>query len=229
MKIILILISLLSWSLLAGEIKIVLDKPSVLTGEIIAGSVSGYSGPVIKEKMLQDSVYVLYLDESKVDLVFLKRLSANTIALNDQDYLIWNPIDIQQIEKSDEVVLEEQFFNLKNNYWPLVLIVFLVILIVSSLIYIKKIKPRIVEKKKRKEIKDKIFAAEDNLEKITFVWKKKHEYFQVFPFIEEGFNKFEVTYYKYAFKPEMTEEEKQEILKSYRKMLEDIRGGQFGV
>src|SRR5690606_32570308 len=94
MKLILILSFLFTFSAQASEVKLFLDRPSILTGELISGKVDGYLGPEIHEKMLEDSVYIVHLSEERADLVFMKPMSSNTISLNEKDYLVWNPIEI---------------------------------------------------------------------------------------------------------------------------------------
>jgi len=227
MKLILLLLAF-SFNLYSAEIKLVLDKPSVFTGEVVGASVENYNGPVLKEQKIGDVLYILQLSEERADLIFLKKPSVNTIPLNEIDNLIWNPIEITEVQVPEDVILNAQDFDLKNKMWIVYLLIGILSLGVTLWYYIKKIKPEILLKKKRAEVKAKLFSA-SSLEEINKVWREKHTYIDAFSFIEDDFNKFEVIFYKYGFKPQITDEEKKEIIRSYNNFLESIRGGNFGV
>ncbi|MFA5583663.1 MAG: hypothetical protein WDA09_05565 [Bacteriovoracaceae bacterium] len=227
MKLILFLLTF-SFSIYSAEIKLVLDRPTAFTGEVIGADVENYSGPVLKEEKVGDTLYILQLNEARADLVFLKKPSVNTLPLNETDHLIWNPIEITEVQVPDQAILNVQDFDLKSKVWVLYLLIGFLILSGAVWYYLKKIKPRNILKKEKAEIKRRLFAASD-LEEISKVWREKHTYIDTFSFIEDDFNKFEVTFYKYGFKPQLTEDEKKEILKSYKNFLDNIRGGNFGV
>lgn len=229
MKLILILSFLLSLSVSAGEVKIVLDKPSALTGEVISGNVSNYQGPVVSETLLDESVYILHLDQERIEMVFVKPLTTNTIKLNDVDYLIWNPVEIVKVDESANIQLFDQSFELKSYLGWVYLIGFLICVIIFLWVYFVRLRHAWAKKKARKHLKTQLFMASQDIHGITQVWKGKNIFLEAFPFIEEEFNKFEVTFYLHAFKPKVTEEEKNEMLKAYDQMLDRIRGGDFGV
>lgn len=220
-----ILIMTNSW---AGEVKVQLEKESVFTGEIILGKALNYSGPDISEKKLGTDLYILELKEDKVKMVFIKKPSANIVALNETDYLVWNPIEVIEVKKAEAVFLSPQDFIIKTYGWLIYWILGFLVIVFLLFFYHKKVKPKRLSIQKIKSIKSRLFAA-DELTEITAVWKDKYLFIENFPFLEEEFNKFEAIFYQFAFKPKMTEEEAKEIKKAYSHFLESIRGGNFGI
>lgn len=228
MKLILLFSIFFSLNASSAEVKLLIAKDAAFTGEILSARVRDYQGPNIVEKTLGDSLHILRLTEEEAEIVFLRKPSVNTLALNETDYLVWNPIEVTETKPTENIILNAISFDVKNHQWIYALLISLVLLVVGITFYLKKIKPLIAVKKERKRIKEELFQASTYLE-IASIWKNKHSYIDAFPFIEEDFNTFEVTFYQYAFKPDVSAEELKEITKSYAQFLEQVRGGKYGV
>lgn len=228
MKIILIFIFLFSGNLWSAEVKVLLNKNTVYTGEIVSGKVENYAGPRIEEKRIGNDLYILDLNEDEVKVIFLKKPLVNMLALNDVDYLIWNPIEVVEVEAAENIVLSPQDLIIKNYFWIVYLVVALGLVAGFLTYYLKILKPRNALRKERRRIKEGMFAAQ-SLEDVTAIWKNKYSLIETFPFIEEEFNKFEVLFYKLAFKPHLTDEEKKQLVKRYNEFLDSVRGGNFGI
>lgn len=229
MKMVLVcLLFLISLNGQSEEIKIVLDKPSVYTGEVVAGIVSDYSGPEISEKRIDDSIHILFLDQNRIEMIFLKKPQTNKVYLSTEDALHWNPIEVMELEIPQTAIIHDLNFDLKNRGWIVYLVILAITLMASVFMCFKKLKPRLEVKKRKRAVKEVLVKAH-TFEEVTAIWKNKHFYIETFPFIEEEFNKFEVVFYKYAFRPNLSREDQAQVTKSYSKFLDSIRGGHFGV
>ncbi|HLW57305.1 MAG TPA: hypothetical protein VKY27_07965 [Bacteriovoracaceae bacterium] len=228
MKLVLVFLLTLSFNCWSEEIKILLNKPSVYTGEVVSGRVENYPGPSLAEKRLDDTIHILSLDDEKIEMIFLKRPQTNRVTLDNDQQLSWNPVEVIEVETPENIIINDLIFELKDKSWILYLVASLLLIVLGAGLYFKKLRPYLLTKKRRREVKNALFAAH-SFEEITGVWKNKHFYLETFPFIEEEFNKFEVVYYKYAFMPNISKENKNEVVKSYLKFLDQIRGGNFGV
>lgn len=218
-----------SLSVLGDEIKLQFQKAESLVGEVLPATVKGFTGTAIENKRVGDELYIVSMNETFAEIIFLKKLSNNQIALNETSTITWSPVELKEVEVPQNISLLEQKFELSaKRTWIIVLVVLLILIAFGLKYYFSYVRPQ-QDMKKRKQIeRNKIFEAATYNE-VTDIWRKKHLLIEMFPAIEEAFLKFEVEYYHFAFKPDISEEDKKDVEKKYQKFLDLIRGVNFGI
>lgn len=228
MKIILFLL-LYSFSALSDEVRLQFNKANSLVGEVLPASVTGFTGEPIENKRIGDDLYIVSMNEEVAEVIFLKKLTNNQIQLNEASTITWSPIELKEIQLPQSVSLLDQKFELNaKKTWIVVLVVVLLLMAFALKYYWSYIKPKQNLKKRKLAERNKIFEA-STYDEVTDVWKKKHQLIEMFPGIEEAFLKFEIEYYRVAFRPEISDDDKKQIEKKYQNFLDLIRGMNLGI
>lgn len=218
-----------SFSALSDEIKLQFNKAESLVGEVLPASVSGYSGNPIENKRIGDDLYIVSMNEESAEIIFLKKLSNNRVMLDEVSTIAWSPIELKEVQVPQGISLLEQQFELDSKKtWVIVLVILLIIVAFIVKYYFTHLKPKKMLRRKKQGEKNKIFEA-STFNEVTDVWRKKHQLIEMFPAIEEAFLRFEVEYYRVAFRPEISEEDKKKVEKKYQEFLDLIRGVNFGI
>ena len=226
---ILLLILLFSFSAMSDEIKLQFHKADGLVGEVLPATVSGYVGQPLDNKRVGDDFYIISLDADKAEVIFLKKITEGQIALDEKSLIKWTPIELKEVEVPQGVNLLEQHFHLPSSrLWIMALVVIMVLLALGIKYDFIRYRTDQALKKMRQTQKDLMFAA-THFEEITEVWRKKHQLIEMFPGIEEAFLKFELEYYRVAFRPDIMDEDKKKVEKKYQDFLDLIRGVHFGI
>lgn len=228
MKFVIFLI-LFSLSALGNEIKIQFNREEVLIGETVQGSVAGYYGQPIDNKRVGDELYIVSMDSEAAEIIFLKKLSSSSLKLDEENTIVWSPIELKEVSMPQGISLIEQSLNFgANRTWIIILTALAIISGILAKFYLSHYRPKLIERKRKTEVKNKLFSA-SSFEEVTEVWRQKHQLIQMFPNIEEAFVRFEVDYYKIAFRPDISEEDKKSIEKKYQNFLDQVRGVNFGI
>lgn len=228
MKLLLLFI-FLSFSALGNEIKLHFDKTQVLVGEVLQAQVQGYKGSPIENKRIGDELYIVSLNEESAEVIFIKKLGINAANFSETEKITWSPIELKETDVPQGISLIEQYLDIgSSKIWILVLVIILVLIIIAARFYFVAYRPKALIKKQRLNEKERLFAA-TSFHEINDIWRSKHQLVSQFPSIEEAFLKFELEYYKIAFRPDISIEEKKSIEKAYQDFLDRIRGVNFGV
>lgn len=228
MKIILFLL-LFSFSALSDEVRLQFNKANSLVGEVLPASVAGFTGEPIENKRIGDDLYIVSMNEEVAEVIFLKKLTNNQVQLNETSTITWSPIELKEIQLPQSVSLLDQKFELNaKKTWVVVLVIVVLMMAFALKYYWSHIKPKQNLKKRKLAERNKIFEASTYGE-VTDVWKKKHQLVEMFPEIEEAFLKFEIEYYRIAFKPEISDDDKKQVEKKYQNFLDLIRGINLGI
>lgn len=220
---------LFSFSVLSDEIKLQFNKADSLVGEVLPASVTGFNSEPIENKRIGDDLYIVSMNEKFAEVIFLKKLTSNQVMLDQTSTITWSPIELKEVQLPQGISLLDQKFELNSKKtWIIVLVVILLLLAFALKYCLTHIKPKKDLRKRKQTERNKIFEA-STYNEVTDIWKKKHQLIEMFPGIEEAFLKFEVEYYRVAFRPEISDDDKKQIEKKYQHFLDLIRGINLGI
>jgi hypothetical protein len=235
----------------ASELKILISEPVVQQGEILevtllakAEDLKGLELQKLKNERFADTIYFLQISplmskvgndylEAQARLVFTQVPKTNQLSgkLGENNVsLTWNRVEIAPTEAAKDLIFgsfeiprREQFL-----FWTLLILALLIPLGVGGWYIFKNFKNRRLKKDCIARKKAEVLNCR-SYDDIVQLWKKKHEYFQLFPHLVEPFQKLEMVLNKHQFKPQQSEEDKKEILDSYRKFSHSVEGGFLGI
>lgn len=148
---------------------------------------------------------------------------------NEEIILAWPQIEILPTEGGKELIFGQ--FEIPSRK-KILLWVLISLGLLTGLYAVIKYRKQLALKKaareKRISLKEKLFNASD-YSHIVEIWLSRDEFLTVFPEIREHFKNFEITLFKYQFKPHQTETEKSEVVTAYREFLTNIQGGLSGI
>lgn len=148
---------------------------------------------------------------------------------NEEIILAWPQIEILPTEGGKELIFGQFEIPSRKKILLWVLISLGLLTGLYALIkYRKQIALKKAAREKRINLKDKLFNATD-YSQIVEIWLSRDEFLTAFPEIRDYFKKFEITLFKYQFKPHQTETEKAEVVTAYREFLTNIQGGLSGI
>jgi HJR/Mrr/RecB family endonuclease len=98
----------------------------------------------------------------------------------------------------------------------------------AAVVFRKKWKHKQDEKKQQQSLRDEVLACQE-YEEVVKMWGKKHAFVRVFPHLLEPFSRLELVLFRYQFKPEQTEVEKNIVMKAYQKFKSEVEGGFSGI
>lgn len=195
-----------------------------LTGETIGETIYLQSiKPFLKNQtnnFYETDVVVVFLKIPNDKIVF--KVSSAEIPVS------WSKVEFIPTEAEKDLIWGS--FNLPQKFksflWPLIPII-----LVLGLVYLRirkkwKIK-KIVKKKNRKLKHDLISPA--TYEEIVKVWTRKQEFVETFPHIASSFKDLEIILFKYQFRKFQSEDEKKEVIESYKEFVKKIEGGFNGI
>lgn len=110
-------------------------------------------------------------------------------------------------------------------------VIILVVLILSLLLalpLLRKIQDKRRHKIMLRKLKSEVLECKA-YDDVVELWKAKHLYLETFPHIKEPFHRLEEVLYKYQFKQFQSQQEKQEVIESYRKFVASVEGGFIGI
>jgi hypothetical protein len=170
---------------------------------------------------------------SDVKVIFIKPPESETITGSigpNEIQINVGGIKVVPIQSTGQMIWADftapDFFagNLKWLWITLLLI----LLATSSFVVWKKVnKKRKIAAHRKKLLKE--FRGCTTYEEIVSLWKRKRVYLQEFPLIDDNFKNFEDVLFRYQFKPQQTEAEKEIVLIAYRKLLEASEGVLRGI
>lgn len=171
--------------------------------------------------------------ESDVKVIFIKIPESDTITgVIGQNEIQINigAIKVVPIESSGQMMWAE--FTAPDflaGNWRWVWITLIIILLAAGGFFIwRKISNKRMIAARRKQLLEE-FRSCRTYEDVVSMWQKKRTYFNEFPQIENSFQKFEEVLFKYQFKPQQSEAEKQFVLDAYHKLLSDNEGVMRGI
>ena len=170
--------------------------------------------------------------ESEFKVIFIKTPEANQLVHkfeNDEINIKWSEVKVVPVEVPEKLIFEE--FEIPQPFEILKWLMGVVILVLAVFGFFKVKKARDIKNEKRRmkqSIKDSIMAA-NSYDEIVSIWKRKLEITEVFPALTEPFKQLEMTLFKFQFRPQQTDEEKNEVVKAYRDFLSTIQGGFDGI
>lgn len=171
--------------------------------------------------------------EAEVQVIFIKVPGNNNFTTQIGDHVFdlrWNSIEVFPVETPDQLIWADftapDFFE-GNLFWVWILL--LVLIITSASYYAwRKVSARMTEKKRRLKLVSE-FRACQNYDDVVNLWKKKRDYIKEFPHLDSYFIPFEEILFRYQFKPSQSENEKNEVLKAYRHLIDQSEGGFNGI
>ncbi len=171
--------------------------------------------------------------EADIQLIFVKVPESTSLVATVGDQAIeleWNNIRIIPVETPEGMLWADftapDFLEGKLTWIWLTLLI--IILGAGGFIIWKKLNKRNKEKSRKQKLIDE-FKSCQSYEDIVAFWKKKRSFIKDFPHLEGTFPPFEEVLFKYQFKPSQTENEKNEVMKAYRNLVEQSEGGFRGV
>ena len=238
------LMLLLSFKVLAStNMELKIDSPEVQQGEIVSARLSFRADSEgvmpnlsLKDKKFANTVYFLSLKpfvgkegqgyfEAEAKVIFIKipvtailveKIGTSDISIN------LGSVNVKQTQ-SEGFKFSDFDIPRQINYFFTALGLFLlgvVIFFVRHLILKANRKKELQER--RKKIKEELLQA-DNYDAVVELWKKKANFLSMFPIIEKDFHKLETVLFKYQFKANQAEHEKQVVLEAYQKFKEEIK------
>ncbi|MGE3609380.1 MAG: hypothetical protein AB7I27_07320 [Bacteriovoracaceae bacterium] len=197
-----------------------------LTGKNFGETIYFYRiGPFIRKEKSNNF-------ESDVQVIFVKvpKSASITDKVEGQDVIInWSDVRIIPTEGAENLIFGN--FSIPEKFkWPLVLLILSILGFVSGFAW--RIVKKLQNKKRRKEelqkIKVEIYGA-TSFHDVVLIWQNKSFYLKTFPHLTEPLKNLEKVLFKYQFKPNQTEIEKDEVMKAYQEFLNEIRGGFNGI
>lgn len=235
----------------ASELKLSITEPTVQQGEILnvllqakAQDLKGFELQKLKEERFADTLYFLKISpwmrkdgneylEAEARVVFTQIPKVNQLSdkIDESDVtIIWNKVEIIPTEASQDLIFGSFEIPPRQQvlFWILLTIAALIPIGATVWFILKKSKMRRMEKARIAQKKAEVLNC-SSYEDIVQLWKNKHEYLQLFPHVAEPFLKLESVLNKHQFKPTQSNEDKKEILESYRKFSRSIEGGFLGI
>jgi hypothetical protein len=236
------LLLFLSFPLLAEvALDLQFDEISVRQGRLISArlrhDVSGSARVDLKELEGQTLKETLYIHEvSPVDqtaLVIFAKVPSEAILHVEVGgvplRVTWNEIEVVPTDARQGFLFGD--FDIPPGSRLLIWLLggFLIILgAFGAAIFRKKWKHKQDEKRQQKSLRDEILACQ-KYEEVVQLWEKKHAFVRVFPHLLEPFSRLELVLFRYQFKPEQTEVEKNIVMKAYQKFKSEVEGGFSGI
>lgn len=214
------------------DLTLVPERNTIKQGELIQArvTISGLSGNLALNGLtVSDTIYFYKTSpliktaqsetfETDATIIFLKIPQANVITgtIQNQDIRVkWNNLKVEPVEAPESFIFGNFEIPKKLNFfWILIT---LSVATFSYLLIRKKIKQLKLKKLKLAEmmaLKTQLVSATDYTN-VLEIWKKKHLYLEKFPNLEEDFLNWEQTLFKYVFRPQLTDTEKEIVISSY--------------
>lgn len=197
----------------------------------------------LKGQSLSDTIYLLDVSplvkkdggskfEAEAKVIFLKKPEGQVLLhkLSGEDVAVtWSQVEITPTEASQGLIFGQFEIPSRKN---IVIWLISLLTLVFGIAFFLKYRRRLQEKKnalmRRKKHKAELLEARE-YSQIVHVWMERDIFLKEFPEIQEAFKKFEVTLFKYQFKPYQSEAEKAEIQEAYRAFMDHIQGGLSGI
>lgn len=245
LALIFIFISFSAWS--GVNLELVLNSTSVKQGEIVSGKLivrestgqTSFSG--LKGKNLSKTLYLVKLSpfmgkqgvlESEAKVIFLNVPQSSFVGeqIDGQEIKIfWNQIEVIPTEVSKSFLLGD--FEIPERIKVLPWLIGLLILLVSFGAF-AFIRQKLTGKKKKQEIlsqmKSEILNC-NNYDEVVQMWRQKHKFLNTFPQLETNFKTLETTLFKYQFKQQRSENEKEAVMEAYRDFKNQSTGALNGI
>lgn len=196
------------------------------------------SGQTLDETLYIHEVSPLMRKEGKdsyyadAKVIFVKATTAGSLKtqLNGQPIVVkWSELFIAPTEIPQKLIFGKFSIPSAPKLIMILGILFLIIIIVLVVLRFKK---RLSTKSQKKAfmigLKQEVLAA-NNYADVVKVWQKKRTYCDAFPHLENAFEKLEITLFKYQFKPNQSEAEKEATMKAYREFVSSVREGFNGI
>lgn len=228
------------------ELVLNFNAKNVKQGELVQANIQikGYSGSLkLNGATVADTIYFYKTSpiirnsnnesmEAEAKVIFLKVPEKNEVSglIHNQEVKVtWNDLNIQPVEAPDSFLFGE--FEIPKHLNNM-LVAIGAFLIFGLFIFIRRfLKKRKLQKEKSleiKKLKSQLIEASDYSD-IIQVWQRKHVYIQVFPKLEQDFLTLEQTLFKYVFKPNVSDVEKQIVTSSYLEFKNKIGEKTSGV
>ena len=197
----------------------------------------------LKGQTLGDSLYVYEVFplmkreggagfEADAKVIFIKVPEGRTVTHKlPQDELVISlgNASIKPTEAPQELIYEN--FSIPSRpkiiLWISILLGLGLLAYFGHKFYFSQKKKKIL-REKRLKLKSDLYNGTQYSEVVS-IWQKREVFLKEFPHIEEAFRKFEITLFKYQFKPTQSEVEKSLVVEAYRSFLQEIMGGFNGV
>lgn len=170
--------------------------------------------------------------EAEASLVFTKAPEGQRIIhkLGSEEIAIsWTNFEFVPTEESREFIYGK--FSIPKRFKALFWLTISVVGIILALL-VRKFRngwiKKIALKKKRSELKSKLFSA-TQYNDVVDIWRSKNTYLNYFPEIGDHFKRLEAVLYKYQFKQTQNEFEQSEVMTAYQDFIQNIKGGKNGI
>ncbi len=249
-RILLLLIIFTGHSLAASRMQLELPASDIRQGALVKAKLfvppESLNLPLqkLKGETLAETIYIQQLSPlmkkegspdyvAEVQLVFIKIPDTNPVAVKLNDEVIevgWNNVQIIPVETPEELLWADFTAPdfLEGNFIWLWIILLILILGGGGFYGWKKISFRNAVKLRKRQLMTE-FKSCQNYEDVVSMWKRKRVYLKEFPHLETSFPPFEEVLFRYQFKPKQSETEKSEVVKAYRKLLDQSEGGFYGI
>ena len=202
--------------------KIQLQK---LKGQALANTVYLYEVSPLVRKEGANSY------EADVRVIFVKVPETKFISFKDgaeEVAVSWNDIEVVPTEAKG---FTYEHFSIPSRpkiiAWTLIFLA-LIFLGLGGRQVFKKLNAKKKHKERLAALKNEILSANEYQSVVT-VWMKRAEYLKVFPQIEPAFRELESVLFKYVFKSQQSDIEKNIVMEAYKSFLSKISGGLNGV
>jgi hypothetical protein len=169
---------------------------------------------------------------AEATVIFAKIPEKNSLvysSANEQITISWPQIEVITTDSDQRFVFADFTIPGKKDVWLLVLLsLTLVIISILSWTFRKRWKSKQLLKRKKLELREQLLSA-GSYEDVVAVWQKKSQFLNEFGHLEEPFRALEKTLFKYQFKPNQSEAEKEEVMKAYRSFTQKTEGGFNGI
>lgn len=143
--------------------------------------------------------------------------------------ITWSNVIVSAVEVPDNFILgnfsiPERAQWLKYTIYTLVS---LILLIGGAYLQSRRKKLKLI-KEKKVLLKQQLLAGACYSD-VVKIWQEKHHFIAEFPGLDKHFKDFEKVLFKYQFCIDQTDDQKKEVMRSYRHFCESIRGGFDGI
>jgi hypothetical protein len=199
---------------------------SKLTGQSLADTFYIYSATPLMTKgdfnVLQSEAKVILIKSPEGDSLVHK--------LADVDLKItWNSVKFIATETSQTMLFGD--FKIPGRsrllFWISIALSLFGLIAISYFVF-RKLKHKTALKKRRIDIKSQLTSA-SSYDEVVEIWKRKQSLVSEFPHLEIPYKNLEAVLFKYQFKPQRSESEKEEVIKAYREFVSQTQGGFDGV